>query len=151
MALTYPYVFRLGANAGVDGIEYMHNQGKFVNGPVAPDRQFGIMGVIVNAAYQISDADQVIFVDASAAPVTVDLPGFSKYMQRFHLRIIKFDATANAVTVQRRTATSDTVNGGTSVNTVTQYHGFDCYCPTDSTSTGDGTGNGLWIAVACGT
>jgi hypothetical protein len=152
VAITYPLSFRLGANAPGGGLDYCHNAGQFPQTPLAPNRQFGVYGVVVNAAYTLSDADHVVFVDAAAGAVVIDLPAFSgsPYRQRFHYRIVKIDSTANAVTVQRRTATSDTVNGGTSVATTTQYHGFDVYCPMDTSSTSDGSGNGLWLAIGCG-
>lgn len=152
MALTYPYRMRGGEpSEGVDGMQYRRNIAQFPGAPLAPNRNLGLAMVLVNAAYTISDVDQVVFVDATAGAVVVSLPGFLSYRQGAWFRIVKVDSSGNAVTVQRLTATSDTVNGGTALADVTtQWQGWDVYSLLDSSSTGDGSGHGLYYATAVG-
>lgn len=96
----------------------------------------------VTTATTLTIDDNILYVDATAGPVTITLPaagpvlyGSGTYTSTYQKRmpsqgldftIIKKDASANAVTVER--AGSDTINGGTSVNTTTQYGRINPIC-----------------------
>lgn len=76
--------------------------------------------------YRVTDSDvQNLYNLATGAggsgPVTITLPAASAQAGQ-QLIIIKEDASSGAVTINR--AGSDTINGGTSVNTTTRYSGF---------------------------
>jgi len=96
----------------------------------------------VATATTLTVDDNILYVDATAGAVTITLPTAGKALygagsytstyqkgmptQGLDFTIIKKDASANAVTVQR--AGSDTINGGTSVNTTTQYGRINPIC-----------------------
>lgn len=63
------------------------------------------------AAYSVVAADfgRIVKVDASAGPVTITLPAISAVKAGFPITIVRVNAGANAVTVQR--AGSDTIGG----------------------------------------
>ena len=77
-----------------------------------------------SAAYtvQTSDRDSVILVDASAGPVTITLLTGATAKNGFGITIIKNDATANAVTIQR--SGTNTIAGQTSVAITARYEGY---------------------------
>jgi len=96
----------------------------------------------VSANYTLGIDEYCLYVDATAGPITITLPaagnhlyGYGNYIsayqkpyptQGLEYLIIKKDSSGNAVTVQR--AGSDTINGGTSVNTTTQYGRINPIC-----------------------
>lgn len=125
--------------------------GEFMLRPV-DDVPLGLLGTIqrripssvrtVSANTTLTLDERIFYVDASAGPVTITLPkagkalyGLGSYIsfyqrgmptQGLDFVIIKKDSSANAVTVQR--AGSDTINGGTSVSTTTQYGRINPIC-----------------------
>lgn len=152
MALTYPYRSRGGEpSEGIDGIQYRRNIAKFPGTPLGVNRNLGRSMVLVDADYTMTDEDELVFVDATAAAVDISLPPFLNYRQTACYRIVKVDASANAVNVIIFAASGDTVNGGAALAAVTtQWTGWDVYSLLDSSSTGSGSGDGRYYAVACG-
>ncbi len=68
------------------------------------------------SAYTAS-TEQVIFVDATSAAVTITLPAVASSKDRFYF-IKKIDSSANAVTIDG--AGSETIDGQTTIDITTQ-------------------------------
>jgi hypothetical protein len=87
----------------------------------------------VVANYSLTDADSHLEVDATGGAVTLTLPAYVAYMLgRSIWYILRTDASANVVTVQRGSG-SDTLNGGASVVLAGQWKRLQVYCTAANT------------------
>lgn len=97
------------------------------------------------ANYTVLQADNgyLITVDCTSGAVTLTLPTISGLTanQPYSIAVIKTDATSNAVTIAR--ASSDTVNGATSVTIAAQHGGMAVVATAPSTGT-------AWRGLRCG-
>ena len=82
----------------------------------------------VTASTFLSSTDGSVFVDTTAAPVTVTLPRVSEYTKM--VITVQRKAGANTLTVARNANSSDTIDGATSV-TVTKSTTFTPQTSTD--------------------
>lgn len=78
--------------------------------------------VEADSPYTVQRGDSVVLVDATDGPVTVNLPEASTVSKK-RLSVKKIDATANAVTVDGDGG--QTIDGGLTVSTTTQYASWD--------------------------
>jgi hypothetical protein len=95
------------------------------------DKNLGTVVAQKTADYTLTAWDQYVEVDATAGAVTLTLPAANSASISLNnlgawYRVVKTDASGNAVTVAR--AGSDTINGGTTVSTTTQYGCIDVHC-----------------------
>lgn len=72
------------------------------------------------AAYTITEGDDVVLGDATAAAFTVTLPPVAKYKGRTFV-IKKIDGSANAITVDG--TASETIEGAATASLASQYDG----------------------------
>ncbi len=92
-------------------------------GTGAPAVSFGIIGPVTTKTgnYTATAADETILVDCTSGAVTITMPSASTAGKR--ITVVKTDASANKVTVQR--AASDTLAGATSFKIGLQYDSAD--------------------------
>lgn len=106
-----------GATVRVNGNAVYH-PGNLTPGATMPVRT-------VTANYTVLLSDAVIFVDATAGPVTITLPTAASAIvggQGQRVRVKKIDVTANAVTI---TATGGQIDGAPSAVISTPYNAFE--------------------------
>jgi hypothetical protein len=87
----------------------------------------------VVANYTLADADSHLEVNATGGAITITLPAYAAYMLgRSIWYLLRIDASANVVTVQRGSG-SDTLNGGASVTLAGQWKRLQVYCTAANT------------------
>lgn len=114
--------------------EWMQSAAETINAIVQGERaQFATRSILT--AITADFADCIIEVDATAGAVTVTLPllnTITKVPAGKFYRVMKTDASANAVTVSANTG--QTINGTSTITLATQYSMADITVPASGTN-----------------